>query len=99
MNYLIGDHSGTAAGDQLPDVHSMGRGTFIAWAVGSSRNRDNWKLTTVKHLCNVLRLITELANGGLRDVTSLGNRVFAGCAHLPNARPSIGGASLLSRIS
>ena len=34
--------------------------SFIAWAVGNSRNRANWKFTTVKQLRNVLRLITAL---------------------------------------
>lgn len=31
---------------------------FIAWVVGSSRNRNNWQLTTLKHSHNILRLIT-----------------------------------------
>ena len=39
----------------------VSRGAFIAWVVGSSRNRDNWQITTVKQLRNVLRLVTELA--------------------------------------
>ena len=30
-------------------------GPFIAWAVGNSRNRDRWQLTTLKHSRNVLR--------------------------------------------
>ena len=33
---------------------------FIAWAVGGSRNRANWQLTTLKQLRNVLGLITAL---------------------------------------
>merc|ERR1712032_1445816 len=36
-------------------------GAFIAWAVGSSRNRTNWHLTVVKRLRNLLRRITVLA--------------------------------------
>ena len=36
--------------------------SFIAWVVGNSRNRANWKLTTVKQLRNVLRLITTLSH-------------------------------------
>ena len=32
--------------------------TFIAWAVGNMRNRDNWQVTSVKRLRNVLGLIT-----------------------------------------
>ena len=59
---------------------------FIAWAVGNSRNRTNWQLTTVERLRNVLRLITEFALEQCRDVTSVDpdgrNRVFAGCAGL-----------------
>ena len=35
------------------------RACFIVWSVGNMRNRVNWQLTTVKHLRNVLRLITE----------------------------------------
>ena len=34
---------------------------FIAWAVGSSRNRTNWQLTTLQNSRNILRLITELS--------------------------------------
>ena len=37
------------------------RASFIAWAVGKMRNRNNWQITTVKRLRNVLRLITELS--------------------------------------
>lgn len=33
---------------------------FLVWALGNMRNRDNWKITTVEHLRNVLRLITVL---------------------------------------
>ncbi len=39
----------------------VSRGVFITWVVGNSRNRDNWQITTVKQLRNVLRLVTELA--------------------------------------
>merc|ERR1712037_342895 len=60
----------------------VSRGAFIAWAVGSSRNRANWQLTTVMRLRNVLRLITTLAMWS-RDVASLdpdgSKRVFKGC--------------------
>ena len=37
------------------------RPAFIAWAVGISRNRANWQLTTLKQSRNVLRLITVMA--------------------------------------
>ena len=37
------------------------RRAFIAWSVGHSRHRSNWQLTTVKHVRNVLRLITSFA--------------------------------------
>ena len=58
---------------------------LIAWVVANSRNRTNWQITTVEHLRNVLRLITELAVER-RDVASLdpgGLRgVFNGCINL-----------------
>jgi len=60
----------------------VSRGAFIAWAVGSSRNRTNWALTTVKRLRNVLRLVTALVLER-RDVVSLdpdgSGKVFKGC--------------------
>jgi len=40
---------------------------FIVWAVGAMRNRANWQLTTMKHLRNVLAIITAYAVGA-RDV-------------------------------
>ena len=43
---------------------------FIAWAVGSSRHRTNWQLTTLKQSRNVLRLITVMASYS-RDVASV----------------------------
>jgi hypothetical protein len=42
----------------------------MTWAVGSSRHRDNWQLTTLKHSRNILRLIIELTLWS-RDVSSL----------------------------
>ena len=45
----------------------MSWGAFIVWSVGNSRHGDNWKLTTVKHLRNVLRLILMFVNS-TRDV-------------------------------
>ena len=63
----------------------VSRGAFIAWAVGSSRNRANWQLTTVERLRNVVRHITEFALER-RDVASIdpdGQRgVFQGCNDL-----------------
>ena len=60
----------------------VSRDAFVAWAVGSSRHRANWQLTTVKHSRNVLRLITALALER-RDVSSVdpdGSKgVFNGC--------------------
>jgi len=60
-------------------------GAFIAWAVGSMRNRVNWQLTTLKQSRNVLRLITALALER-RDVATVdpGGRkeVFSGCTGL-----------------
>ena len=48
----------------------VSRDAFICWVVGSSRNRANWQLTTVKYSRNVLRLITTLAMWS-RDVASI----------------------------
>ena len=52
---------------------SVSWGAFIVWSVGNSRHRDNWKLTTVKRLCNVLRLILTFVNStcdvGVREFT------------------------------
>ena len=61
----------------------VSRGAFIAWSVGSSRHRANWKLTTVERLRNVLRLIT-MFDLWSRDVSSVdpdrSRGVFLGCA-------------------
>ena len=69
---------------------SMSRPGFIAWAVGNSRNRANWELTTVMRLRNVLSLITVLVFER-RDVDSVdpcGLRgVFMDC---PCEVPSMG---------
>lgn len=58
---------------------------FIAWAVGRMRNRANWRLTTVKRLRNVLRLITALAFEQ-RDMSTVdvfhGKFGFQGCTGL-----------------
>lgn len=39
---------------------------YVAWALGQSRNRNNWQLTTIMRLRNVLKLITYY--GVERDV-------------------------------
>ena len=61
------------------------RASFIVWAVGSSRNRANWQLTTLKQSRNVLRLITALALER-RDVADLDpdewDGLFEGCTDL-----------------
>ena len=61
----------------------VSRGAFITWAIGNSRNRDNWKITTLKHSHNVLRLITTFALHR-REVSSIRSitKVFAGCKRL-----------------
>ena len=51
------------------DFRSMSRPALIVWAVGNSHNRDNWELTSVMRLCNVLSLITVFALES-RDVVS-----------------------------
>ena len=48
----------------------MSRAFFIVWAVGNSRHRDNWQLTSVKEVRNVLRLIVNFGNWS-RDVSSV----------------------------
>ena len=30
---------------------------FVVWALGQSQNRNNWKITTIKNMRNLLRLI------------------------------------------
>jgi hypothetical protein len=63
----------------------VSRGAFITWAVGDSRNRDNWQITTLKHSRNVLRIITKF---GLchRDLStiSIGLKVFADIKRPPD---------------
>ena len=63
----------------------VSRGAFIAWAVGNSRHRDNWQLTTLKRLRNVLRLVVVLS-AEVRDVSTVDpggrNSVFRGCTKL-----------------
>ena len=57
---------------------------FIAWAIGISRNRTNWQLTTVKQLRNVLRLIVMFAAES-RDPNrsgNIGHATFRGCTSL-----------------
>ena len=60
-------------------------GMVLAWAVGSSRNRDNWQHTTLRHVPGVLQLITKLAMER-RDVDTLDptgrKHVFNGCKGL-----------------
>ena len=63
----------------------VGRSTFIVWALGKTRNRNNWHITTIERLRNVLRLITELSIEECRDVYRAtkdpdgNNRVFGYC--------------------
>ena len=63
----------------------VSRAAFITWAVGSSRHRNNYKVTTLKHTCNVLRLITLMAVR-CRNVTSVDPdgilEVFRSCPRL-----------------
>ena len=56
---------------------------FIAWAVGNSRHRDNWQLTTLMQLRNVLRLITVMAfkRRKLYSIASF-KSAFVGCTAL-----------------
>ena len=65
------------------DLRSISRPALIVWAVDNSHNRDNWRLTSVMMLRNVLALITVLALESRDVVSSLdpdGLRyVFEGC--------------------
>ena len=62
----------------------VGRGVFIAWAVGSMCNRANWYHTSLRHLSGVLHLVTVLALER-RDVATLSPDM--GVFHLcPNLR-------------
>ena len=55
---------------------------FLAWALGNSRNRSNWQITTLRGLRNVLRLIAILAierpSVGIVD-PGCRRKVFHGC--------------------
>ena len=59
--------------------------SFLAWSVGSSRHRDNWRITTLAHSRNILRLITEFAvvRRAIRTLDpSWTNALFEGCCCL-----------------
>ena len=81
-----------------PPVSSV----FMIWAVGKSRNRSNWQITTLKHSRNLLRLITEFA-WECRDVrTSMGPpellyRIF-GDFTMRHVRASLDRAHVLFQI-
>jgi len=67
----VGDRAFAGCYDLVSvDFRSSSRPAFIAWAVGSSQNRNNWQVTTVMRLRNVLSLITVLA-WTPRDVDSV----------------------------
>ena len=58
---------------------------FVTWVVGKSKNRINWRETSVKRLSNVLRTISVMAMGCERvrgDHPILSNKVFKGCKRL-----------------
>ena len=76
----FGDCTGLTSVTFRPPVS---RGAFITWAIGSSRNRGNWQITTLKHSHNVLRLITTFALHR-RDVSSIRSitKVFPDCRRL-----------------
>lgn len=73
-NFFQGIHSHTKSGIVLTTCplsrepifsrarrRSRASTPFLAWALGNMRNRDNCEITTVRNLCNVMRLITALA--------------------------------------
>ena len=55
---------------------------FLAWVVGSSRGRDNWQLTTLKQLRNVLRLIVTFAVDRRELTADMKEKSFCGCVNL-----------------
>ena len=60
-------------------------GAFLVWVIGNSRNHDNWHLTTVKQMRNVLRLIVALSanhSGGDRVDFTKDPTLFEGCTGL-----------------
>ena len=65
---------------------SLSREVFILWAVSSSRNHDNWEMTSMNRLRNVLQLVAAFAFE-IRDINTIvdssGNKtVFRGCTGL-----------------
>ena len=82
----------------LPPASSV----FMVWAVGKSRNRSNWQITTLKHSRNLIRLVTEFA-WECRDVhTSIGPpevlyRIF-GDVRLRHVRASLDRTHVLFQI-
>ena len=44
------------------------RCAFVVWAVSKSRNRDNWRLTSVAQVHNVLAIIANFAKQPANDV-------------------------------
>ena len=87
LPHSLGDNVGEGAFSNCSqlasvDIRLMSRPALIAWAVGSSHNRDNWQRTSVMRLRNVLKLITVLALDprGVDSVDSYGIKgVFMGC--------------------
>ena len=62
----------------------IGRASFVAWALGNMRNRQNWALTRIQRMGNILRLITEYSREerNVEDATvdpNGFNRVFDVC--------------------
>lgn len=64
---------------------------FIAWVVGGSRKRDNWQVTTLKQLRNVLLLVTLFAFEAPPELSTLdpdGSKgVFVDCAGIADVVP------------
>ena len=44
------------------------RCAFVVWAVSNSRNRDNWRLTSVSQFHNILGIIANFAKQPADDV-------------------------------
>ena len=62
---------------------------FLAWVVGSSRSRDNWQLTSLKQLRNVLRLIVTFVVERRELTDDLNERSVFGCMNMMQGFPTL----------
>ena len=60
-------------------VHFGISAAFVVWAVSNMRNRDNWELTTLRNLHNVLALILSFK---AKPISRIGDHAFYKCTGL-----------------